>query len=55
MSEIIASGAAPASVIPSTGRWFGVTYREDREAVAGALSELVKQGLYKTPLWSHAS
>ncbi len=53
VSEIIASGVAPASVIPSTGRWFGVTYREDREAVAATLSELVKQGLYKTPLWSH--
>ena len=55
VSEIIASGAAPALVIPSTGRWFGVTYREDREAVATALSEMVKQGLYKTPLWNHAS
>ncbi len=52
VSEIIASGAAPASVIPSTGSWFGVTYREDREAVANNLSELIKQGLYKTPLWN---
>ncbi|MCX6970311.1 MAG: nucleotidyltransferase [Verrucomicrobia bacterium] len=55
VSEIIASGAAPASVIPTTGRWFGVTYREDREAVTATFSELVRQGLYKTPLWSHAS
>ena len=55
VSEIIASGAAPASVIPTTGRWFGVTYREDREVVTASLSELVKQGLYKTPLWSHSS
>jgi hypothetical protein len=55
VSEIIASGAAPASVIPTMGRWFGVTYREDREAVTATLSELVRQGLYKTPLWSHAS
>lgn len=55
VSEIISSGVAPASVISTTGRWFGVTYREDRAAVAATLSELVKQGLYKTPLWSHTS
>jgi hypothetical protein len=55
VSGIIASGAAPASVIPSTGRWFGVTYKEDREAVAAALGQMVKDKLYPTPLWNHIS
>ncbi|MFZ4682348.1 MAG: nucleotidyltransferase family protein [Terrimicrobiaceae bacterium] len=53
VSQIIASGAAPASVLSSSGRWFGVTYREDREAVANALSQMVKDRLYPTPLWKH--
>ncbi len=51
VSDIIASGAAPASVFPSTGRWFGVTYREDRESVSAILSDLVRDRLYPTPLW----
>ncbi|TSA29566.1 MAG: nucleotidyltransferase [Verrucomicrobiaceae bacterium] len=55
VSEIIASGAAPASVIPSAGRWFGVTYKEDRESVASALGQMVKDRLYPTPLWNHIS
>jgi choline kinase len=55
VSEIIASGAAPASVIPSSGRWFGVTYKEDRDSVASALGQMVKDRLYPTPLWNHIS
>jgi hypothetical protein len=55
VSEIIASGAAPASVLSSVGRWFGVTYKEDRESVAAALGQMVKDRLYPTPLWKHIS
>ena len=52
VSEIIVSGAAPARVLCSDGRWFGVTYREDRQAVADALAKMVKAGIYPTPLCS---
>lgn len=31
--------------------WFGVTYREDREAVASSIRSLVEAGQYPTPLW----
>ncbi|MEX1120068.1 MAG: hypothetical protein WEB60_14875, partial [Terrimicrobiaceae bacterium] len=51
VTEIIASGAAPASVLQTTGRWFGVTYREDRDPVAKDLAEMTRQGLYQSPLW----
>lgn len=55
VSEIIASGAAPASVLRSEGRWYGVTYREDRASVAEALQQMVADRLYPTPLWKHTS
>jgi UTP-glucose-1-phosphate uridylyltransferase len=55
VSEIIASGAAPASVLSSAGPWFGVTYKQDREAVTAALSQMVKDKFYPTPLWKHIS
>lgn len=51
VSEIIASGVAPASVLRSSGRWYGVTYREDRASAANALGAMVAQNLYPTPLW----
>lgn len=55
VSEIIASGLAPASVLRSNGRWYGVTYREDREYVSAALMAMSRQGLYPTPLWNTKS
>jgi NDP-sugar pyrophosphorylase family protein len=53
VSEMIASGAAKASVLHSEGRWFGVTYKEDSAAVAAALKQMTTSGLYISPLWNH--
>ncbi len=53
VNEILASGIAPASVLRSSGRWYGVTYREDRQAVADALAVMVAADVYPTPLWTH--
>ena len=44
------SGAVETVVLKSKGQWFGVTYREDRDAVASAIGRMVSQGLYPTPL-----
>lgn len=51
VSALIASGVAPASVLQTTARWFGVTYREDRELVARSLAEMSRDGRYQSPLW----
>lgn len=55
VTNVIESGIKPVLVKHSNGRWFGVTYREDRDAVAGTISAMVAQGLYKTPLWNHTA
>lgn len=39
-------------IIPGGETWFGVTYREDREAVATNIRKMVETGHYPTPLWS---
>jgi hypothetical protein len=31
--------------------WFGVTYKEDKEAVSQKIRELVEKGLYPKQLW----
>nr|WP_325213002.1 sugar phosphate nucleotidyltransferase [uncultured Oscillibacter sp.] len=44
------SGDLRVSLLSSSGRWFGMTYREDREAVARALRRLHKSGEYPESL-----
>jgi hypothetical protein len=50
VTSMMASGDAVTSVLRSNGQWFGVTYREDRDAVAAAVADMVKRGLYPSPL-----
>jgi hypothetical protein len=51
VSSLIATKAPEVTALTSTDQWLGVTYREDREAVAEALSQRTAGGLYPTPLW----
>ena len=38
-------------MLPTADKWFGVTYHEDRDAVAENLAALAAQGLYTRPLF----
>jgi UTP-glucose-1-phosphate uridylyltransferase len=51
VDEMIRSSVARVKVIQSDSRWFGVTYREDREIVRQAISNLVSKDLYPPNLW----
>lgn len=51
VDEMIRSSSARVKVIPSDSRWFGVTFREDRELVSNAISNLVSKGHYPGNLW----
>lgn len=42
---------ATVSVLPSSERWFGVTYREDRPIVMEAIQGRTREGLYPEKLW----
>lgn len=50
VSGMIARGEASVRVLPTTGSWFGVTYREDRPRVQAALAARVAAGEYPSPL-----
>lgn len=50
--ELIKSGTANFKVIPTSSKWFGVTYKEDKPIVQKSISELVNSGVYPTNLWS---
>jgi hypothetical protein len=51
VSKIIKSGSAKVRVLPSNERWFGVTYKEDREFVVQNIKEMIDQGVYPSNLW----
>ena len=46
IDEMVKDGAADVKVLGVESRWFGMTYREDKPAVAGAIRALVAAGEY---------
>lgn len=51
VDELIKSGNGRVNVLTSKARWFGVTYREDREMVINEIRKLVDAGDYPENLW----
>ncbi|MCR8561753.1 nucleotidyltransferase [Mucilaginibacter sp. BJC16-A38] len=50
--ELIKSGEASFKVIPTSSKWFGVTYKEDKPIVQKSISTLVENGTYPSNLWA---
>ena len=50
--ELIKSGTANFKVIPTSSKWFGVTYKEDKPIVQASISKLVSSGVYPENLWT---
>lgn len=49
--ELVKTGQAQFKVIPTSSKWFGVTYKEDKPIVQKSLSNLVENGTYPNKLW----
>ncbi len=54
VGELLEEGKACVEVLRSRDKWYGVTYKEDKEAVVKAIQELKKQGNYPDHLWKKA-
>ncbi|MCX6996357.1 MAG: nucleotidyltransferase [Kiritimatiellaeota bacterium] len=48
---LVRRGAARVQALPSREHWLGVTYPEDKPAVAAGVKALIAAGLYPAPLW----
>ncbi len=46
VNDLVNEGAATVKVLPTSSRWFGVTYREDRRHVVDSIAALVNAGEY---------
>lgn len=51
VDTLIAARRAQVRVLPTESRWFGVTYREDRERTVAAIGKLIAAGVYPAHLW----
>jgi dTDP-glucose pyrophosphorylase len=51
VDKLIHEGKATVKMLHTHDRWFGVTYREDKEAAVASINSLIQQGLYPEALW----
>ncbi|MCK9304576.1 MAG: nucleotidyltransferase [Bacteroidales bacterium] len=51
VDSLLKSGDATCKVLTTDEKWFGVTYKEDREEVSGRLRSLTAEGHYPSPLF----
>lgn len=52
IGELLEEGRLNVRVLKSHDQWFGVTYKEDREAVEKALAQLIAEGVYPGKLYT---
>ncbi len=48
---LLRNGKADVTVLESKDKWFGVTYKEDKDAVVASVRALVEQGVYPEKLF----
>ena len=46
IDDLIQKDQALVTLLPTQDKWFGVTYKEDKEAVIQSIKDLISQGLY---------
>ena len=51
VDELLKEGKVSVKVLDTTEKWYGVTYKEDKQAVVDALRNKVAQGVYPEKLW----
>ena len=51
VSELLSEDKATVKVLTSQDKWYGVTYKEDKQGVVNALRSMKDKGLYPEILW----
>ena len=52
VNDQLQAGTASVRVLPCEETWYGVTYREDLEAVQQAVTNMKNRGIYRENLWT---
>ena len=51
IDELLKDGKAVVKVLPTEERWFGITYKEDKDQVTASVQSMKDRGLYPETLW----
>ena len=51
VDQLIQEGKADVRVLKSLDRWYGVTYKEDKQSVVDAIQSMKDKGEYPDKLW----
>ncbi len=51
IGQLLGEGKVSVKVLPTNDKWFGVTYKEDRQPVIASIRALVKEGVYSRELY----
>lgn len=51
VSGLLETGQATATVLKSADKWYGVTYKADKETIVEAMEDMVQTGKYPRELW----
>lgn len=51
MDELIKKGEVTVKMLETKDKWFGVTYKEDKQSVIDSFKELYKKGVYRENLY----
>lgn len=51
VSNLLKEAKATVKVLKSEDKWYGVTYKEDKEVVVKAIAKMKEEGLYPENLW----
>jgi len=51
VDQLLSAKKATVKVLNSEDKWYGVTYKEDKESVMNAIASLKASGIYPTKFW----
>ena len=51
VDNLLQDGKASVKVLETQDKWFGVTYKEDKEGVVASIKKLISDGVYPENLW----
>ena len=52
IDKLVENGRAKVTVLETRDKWFGVTYKEDKQTVIDSFAKLVADGVYQKNLFS---
>jgi len=52
IDDMIKKELIQVTVLHTDAKWFGVTYREDKDFAKTSIARYIAEGIYPTPLWS---